>query len=410
MSFLSKWMTEREISRLTRRIETNPVPDDFVRLILKHQEEKNLTVALRIAKRGIGLFPQHAQLKSIHDQVQRHERNSEKDRLRQKLQSFPNPTLFARLAELYKAEGSLDKAQEICRAGISNYPEYGGTYLVLGQVLLEKGDAAGGMQNIEKAIELEPYNYMALKMLGQALIQAGRPADAIERFNAILSFAPGDEPVMTMLRKAQQMLAKPAVSALPAAPPRSLLRRPAPPPVSKTHAPAAAEKPAPAPVEREKPAPAAAPAAGTAPPKHVPAKQTLLGEQQKKQQDLKRINLKRHVINDAITSFTSIEGVRGAVLVDVYGLVVASDMGIDIPDDLAGAMVMNLYRTTVQSADYLEVGEFEDGLVEGEHGHIHVFTINDMVLAVFADVQIKQGMLMETIRDFLGALEQVKQP
>ena len=68
-------------------------------------------------------------------------------------------------------------------------------------------------------------------------------------------------------------------------------------------------------------------------------------------------------------------------------------------------MITNIYRTTVQSADHLSVGEFEDGLVEGEHGFIHVFNISEMILAVFADVQIKQGMLLAAVRDFVQTLD-----
>ena len=56
----------------------------------------------------------------------------------------------------------------------------------------------------------------------------------------------------------------------------------------------------------------------------------------------------------------------------------------------------------------LNVGEFEEGLVEGESGNIHILHVEEMILAVFAKSDVKMGLLEKSIRDFAGTIIQRK--
>ena len=106
-------------------------------------------------------------------------------------------------------------------------------------------------------------------------------------------------------------------------------------------------------------------------------------------------------INAAVHAITGIGGVKGALLVDPYGLVIAAKLDEDMEEDLAGAMITNIYRAVARSAEPMGIGAFEDGLIEGEDGNIHVMGVEDMILAVFADPSVKMGMLEKTLRDFV---------
>jgi predicted regulator of Ras-like GTPase activity (Roadblock/LC7/MglB family) len=54
----------------------------------------------------------------------------------------------------------------------------------------------------------------------------------------------------------------------------------------------------------------------------------------------------------------------------------------------------------------LNVGTFEEGLIEGDSGNIHLLQLDEMILAVFAKSEVKMGMLEKSIRDFAMAVEQ----
>jgi predicted regulator of Ras-like GTPase activity (Roadblock/LC7/MglB family) len=109
-------------------------------------------------------------------------------------------------------------------------------------------------------------------------------------------------------------------------------------------------------------------------------------------------------INAALYAIASITGVKGALLVDPYGLVIAANLTEDVDENLAGAMITNIYRAVARSAEPMGIGAFEDGLIEGERGNIHVMGVEDMILAVFAEPSVKMGMLEKTLRDFVDKI------
>jgi predicted regulator of Ras-like GTPase activity (Roadblock/LC7/MglB family) len=103
-------------------------------------------------------------------------------------------------------------------------------------------------------------------------------------------------------------------------------------------------------------------------------------------------------LNDGVASLRAVAGVNGAILVDQYGLVVAAALDESLDEGLAGALITNIYRTTSGNSVKLTVGQFEEGLIEGESGNIHIVQIEEMILAVFAQSGVKMGMLEKSIR------------
>src|SRR5207302_2409852 len=114
------------------------------------------------------------------------------------------------------------------------------------------------------------------------------------------------------------------------------------------------------------------------------------------------------VLNDGVATLRAVAGVTGAILVDQYGLVVAADLDASIDEGLAGALITNVYRTASGNSVKLNVGVFEEGLIEGETGNIHIVQFDEMILAVFAKADVKMGMLEKSIRDFATQVVQHK--
>ena len=109
-----------------------------------------------------------------------------------------------------------------------------------------------------------------------------------------------------------------------------------------------------------------------------------------------------------LASLRAIHGVMGAILVDQYGLVIASDLDASLDETLAGALITNVYRSASNHTQKLGVGQFEEGFVEGTEGNLHIVQFDEMILTVFARPDIKLGLLEKSIRDFSATIMQNK--
>jgi predicted regulator of Ras-like GTPase activity (Roadblock/LC7/MglB family) len=377
---LTGFLRNRRMQKLLEELEASPRPrpEAFVELVQMYREDGDFQAASRIAKRGAEVYPDSERILASRADMEQVTRDLEKERLRQKIESYPNPILYARLAELYKADGQIEASIRVCHTGISTFPVYGGTYLVLGEICMENGDYQGARVHLEKAADLDKYNYTALKLLAQVYMKLGAADLAARRLEAILYFAPGDESIVEMLRQAREAAGEPPPTEVPVA--AEVLESP------DEAADEQADEPE-AYVEMEA----------------VPE------EGYEREEGYRGAGgggdgaeIGREVeINAAVHAITGISGVKGALLVDAYGLVIAAKLGEDVEEDLAGAMITNIYRGVARSAEPMGIGTFEDGLIEGEGGNIHVMGVEDMILAVFADETVKMGMLEKTLRDFV---------
>jgi len=353
---LSNFLRNRRRQKLIEEIDAQerPAPEVFAELVQMLREDGDFQAASRVAKRGAELHPDSAKMLQSRADMERVIRDLEKERIRQKIQSYPSPALFARLAELYKVDGEVEAAIRVCQKGISDFPSYGGCYLVLGEICLENGDYAGARVHLEKSAEQDKYNYTALRRLADVYMHLGMPDQAARRLEEIMGFAPGDEGIREMLRQA-----------------RSAAGEPPPEPVTTAEYVGSAEEPA-----------------GT------------LVEDDTAEADVATAADRQTDLNKAIGMLMGVTGVDGALLVDPYGLVIASHMDGRIDEELAGAMITNIFRAVARNAETMGIGAFEEGLIEGEGGNVHIMGLEDMILAVFAQPTVKMGMLDKTIRDF----------
>lgn len=360
MGFFDKLFGGDKTKKLEQELSARPTPDIFVKLATLYREAGEDAKSTQLLKRAASMFPTSPEILSMQKDAEKAARESEKRRLHEKIQANANPILYARLAELYKSDGDLNNTIEVARAGIKQFPKYGGCFLVLGQVFYEKKESANARENLEKAVELDKYNYMALKLLAQVYLELNRPADAVKKLEDILYFAPGDEAIKAMLVEAQRVAG-----------------------IGPAKAPSA---------ESAKPAA----------PSKVPAGKAEAAPRRSASSALKDVD-----IGAEIQVLKDVPGVMGAMLVDAYGLVIASALDDNMEEELAGALITNIYRAASTNAPYMGVGSFEDGVVEGEDGHIHLMLLGDMTLAVFATSALKLGLLEKKIRTFAESILEV---
>jgi predicted Zn-dependent protease len=120
------------------------------------------------------------------------------DEIRQfeaRLAREPTSQAYAALAEAYRRAGRADEAVALCREGLTRYPEYGTTRLVLAKALLEAGDVQGAAAEIRRFLGGEPDHEPALRIAVQCALRAGDPTGALGYVRRLSALDPHDRTV-----------------------------------------------------------------------------------------------------------------------------------------------------------------------------------------------------------------------
>lgn len=114
----------------------------------------------------------------------------EVEKLSMKLESDPKSRVFAQLADAYRKSNMVDEAIEIAKKGLEIHPNYAAAHLVLGRCFLEKQIYSLAGEELERAVKLDPSNFVALKLLADALFAQGAQGEAIRRYQQVLEINP----------------------------------------------------------------------------------------------------------------------------------------------------------------------------------------------------------------------------
>jgi hypothetical protein len=107
------------------------------------------------------------------------------EQLRRRMQSHASPAAFAAAAEEHRRAGRFAEAIAVCRDGLDRYPAYASARATLGRALLDSGDAAAAVAELEQAVAQAPDNLAASRALEAAraalgdLAEAAAPADPV---------------------------------------------------------------------------------------------------------------------------------------------------------------------------------------------------------------------------------------
>jgi hypothetical protein len=101
------------------------------------------------------------------------------EQLRRRMQSHAPPTAFVALAEEHRRAGRFGEAIAVCRDGLERYPAYVSARVTLGRALLDSGDVATAVAELEHAVSQSPDNLAAGRALEAAHAALGdMPLDA----------------------------------------------------------------------------------------------------------------------------------------------------------------------------------------------------------------------------------------
>lgn len=103
--------------------------------------------------------------------------------LKARLDRDPTSRTFLQLAEEYRRAGRLAEAIQVLEAGVRIHPAYVAAQVVLGRTLLENGDPARAAVALQRAVELDPTQLVANRLLVETHLAMGETRAARERLD-----------------------------------------------------------------------------------------------------------------------------------------------------------------------------------------------------------------------------------
>jgi tetratricopeptide (TPR) repeat protein len=134
------------------------------------------------------------------------------EELRFKLKTDPKSRLFYQLAEELRKAGHYDESEQTLRSGLLVYPTYLAAWVSLGRTLREQKNDAGAVDALNKALQLDPGNVVAARILADAYLALGDKIEAIKKYKLVHALLPSDEELRVTIEKLEQDLHEPAAA------------------------------------------------------------------------------------------------------------------------------------------------------------------------------------------------------
>jgi tetratricopeptide (TPR) repeat protein len=156
--------------------------------------------------------------------------NPKIEELRFKVRTDPKSRLFYPLAEELRKVGRFGEAEDVLRTGLGIHPTYLSAWVGLGRVLREQKKDREATDALVKALQVDPGNVVAARLLAEAYYAIGEKVESIKKYKLVHALMPADQEVQALIAQLDRELnpITPSPFALPDETPRSSTP-PAPP-------------------------------------------------------------------------------------------------------------------------------------------------------------------------------------
>jgi len=180
--------------------------------------------------------------------------NAKLEELQFRLKTDPKSRLFFPLAEELRRHGKLTEAEQVLRNGLHVHTSYLSAWVSLGRVLREQNKNTEAVEALTTAMQVDPGNVVAARLLADAYLDLGEKIEAIKKYKLVNALMPSEEleeKIANLDREIQapaQSLPEPVPEPVPAS------TAPEPEPDPATESPFAAEE-SPSPFAQAEPQP-----------------------------------------------------------------------------------------------------------------------------------------------------------
>jgi len=115
------------------------------------------------------------------------------EELQFRIKTDPKSRLFFPLAEELRKNGKLAEAEQVLRTGLGVHSTYLSAWVSLGRVLREQGKNNEAVEALTKALQVDPGNVVAARLLADAYLDLGEKVEAIKKYKLVHALMPSDE-------------------------------------------------------------------------------------------------------------------------------------------------------------------------------------------------------------------------
>lgn len=137
------------------------------------------------------------------------------EELRFRLKTDPKNRLFYVLAEELRRIGQFGEAEQVLHSGLTHHPTYLSAYVSLGRVLREQKKDGEAVVALSKALQLDPGNVVAARLLADAYLAMGEKVEAIKKYKLVQALLPADEQLEAIISGLDRDLKGPVPVAAP---------------------------------------------------------------------------------------------------------------------------------------------------------------------------------------------------
>lgn len=145
--------------------------------------------------------------------------NAKIEELRFKVKTDPKSRLFYPLAEELRKAGHPAEAEQVLRQGLTVHATYLSAWVSLGRVLRELKKDNDAVEALSKALQLDPGNVVAARLLADAYLALGEKVEAIKKYKLVHALLPADESLKAQIDALDRELHVVPVSEVPVSEP-----------------------------------------------------------------------------------------------------------------------------------------------------------------------------------------------
>jgi pentatricopeptide repeat protein len=139
------------------------------------------------------------------------------EELQFRIKTDPKSRLFFPLAEELRKNGKLPEAEQVLRTGLGFHSAYLSAWVSLGRVLREQHKNTEAVEALTKALQVDPGNVVAARLLADAYLDLGEKVEAIKKYKLVHALMPSDEDLEAKIDQLDRDLSPPPPA--PVAPP-----------------------------------------------------------------------------------------------------------------------------------------------------------------------------------------------
>src|SRR5689334_19580472 len=144
--------------------------------------------------------------------------NPKIEELRFRLKTDPKSRLFYPLAEELRKVGAFEDGERVLRAGLEHHPTYLSAWVSLGRMLREQHKDGDAAEALKKALQLDPGNVVAARLLADAYLSLGDKVEAIKKYKLVHALLPADQDLEAIIERLEKELHPPAPAPMPVEP------------------------------------------------------------------------------------------------------------------------------------------------------------------------------------------------